>query len=227
MGKCRECFTRARRPEEIAQRRQEIVAAAARLLDQQPLDQISLNGIAREAGLAKSAVYRYFESREAIFLQILERDFRHWVDEVEYALGKLRGCNDAALVSGALVAATVRQPRLCHLVSRLASVLEQNLSEQAVLAFKQQSVDLAMRMVVALSGALPAVPTEQWAEFVNPAIALIAGLWPLSHPSETVTRVMQRPEFRAFAPDFERQLRRTLHMALLGMQQQGQAGSPG
>lgn len=219
MGKCRECFTRARRPEEVAQRREEIVAAATTLLGRHGLDQISLNGIAREAGLAKSAVYRYFESREAIFLHILERDFRDWLDEVEYALGKLKGCDDAGAVAVALTAATVRQPRLCQLVSSLASVLEQNLSEQAILSFKQESLQLAMRMVVALSVALPSVPAEQWAEFVNPAIALIAGLWPLSHPSETVQKVMQRPEFQAFQPDFERQLGRTLHMALLGMQQ--------
>ena len=219
MGKCRECFTRARRPEEIAQRREEIVAAAAAMLDRHSLDQISLNGIAREAGFAKSAVYRYFESREAIFLQILERDFRDWVDEVEYALGKLKGCDDAAAVAAALVTATVRQPRLCQLVSSLASVLEQNLSEEAVLDFKRESLQLAMRMVVALTVALPSVPAEQWPEFVNPAIALIAGLWPLSHPSETVQKVMQRPEFQAFQPDFGRQLERTLHMALLGMQQ--------
>lgn len=219
MGKCRECFTRARRPEEVAQRREEIVAAASVLLGRQGLDQISLNAIAREAGLAKSAVYRYFESREAIFLQILERDFRDWLDEVEYALGKLKGCEDAEAVATALASATIRQPRLCQLVSSLASVLEQNLSEEAVLGFKQESLQLAMRMVVSLNAALPSVPVEQWAEFVNPAIALIAGLWPLSHPSETVRKVMQRPEFQAFQPDFERQLGRTLHMALLGMQQ--------
>ena len=220
MGKCRECFTRARRPAEIAQRRQEIVAAAARLLDRSALDQISLNAIAREAGLAKSAVYRYFESREAIFLQILERDFREWLDEVEYALGKLKGCDDPALVAEALTRATVAQPCLCQLVSALAAVLEQNLSEEVVLAFKRESLQLAMRMVVALSGALPSVAMDQWAEFVNPAIGLIAGLWPLSHPSETVSKVMQRPEFEAFKPDFGRQFQRTLHMALLGMQAQ-------
>lgn len=220
MGKCRECFTRARRPEEIAQRRAEILAAAATLLDRSSLDQISLNGIARQAGLAKSAVYRYFESREAIFLQILERDFRDWLDEVEYALGKLKGCDDCAEVAAALTTATLRQPRLCQLVSSLASVLEQNLSEQAVLEFKQESLGLATRMVVALNSALPSIPVQNWPEFVNPAIALIAGLWPLSHPSATVSKVMERPEFQAFKPDFEAQLRRTLHMALLGMQQE-------
>ncbi|MGB1220023.1 MAG: TetR family transcriptional regulator, partial [Alcanivoracaceae bacterium] len=217
LAKCRECFTRARRPEEIAQRREEIVAAAATLLDDQPLDAISLNAIARQVGLAKSAVYRYFESREAIFLKILERDWRDWMDEADYALIAFKGSNDVAGVAAALTGATVKQPRLCTLVSALASVLERNLSEAAVLAFKQDSLQLAMRLVNSLHAALPAIAAHRLVEFLNPALALIAGLWPLCHPSETVRKVMARPEFAPFQPDFEGQLQRTLRTTLAGL----------
>ncbi|MDF1820119.1 MAG: TetR family transcriptional regulator [Alcanivoracaceae bacterium] len=225
MARCRECFTRARRPEEIAQRREEIVAAAATLLDDQPLDAISLNAIARQAGLAKSAVYRYFESREAIFLKILERDWRDWMDEADYALIPFKGSNDVGGVAGALTRATVGQPRMCTLVSSLASVLERNLSEEAVLAFKQESLALAMRLVNSLHAALPAVPAHRLVEFLNPAFALIAGLWPLCHPSDTVRAVMARPEFAPFQPDFEGQFRRTLGMTLTGLMEECRANA--
>ncbi len=217
MAQRRECFTRARRPDEIAQRQEEIVAAAATLLDQGELDRISLNAIARQAGLAKSAVYRYFESREAIFLKILERDWQQWLTEVEAALASLAGSDDPEAVATALTRATLDHPRLCRLVSALSSVLEQNLSEDVVLAFKQESLTLATRMMEALHQALPSIAMNQWQDFANPAIALIAGLWPLSHPSETVRKVMARPEFAPFQPDFEHQFRRTLTLALRGM----------
>ena len=223
MAKRRECFTRARRPEEIAQRQEEIVSAAAALLDREALDRISLNAIAREAGLAKSAVYRYFESREAIFLQILERDWKQWLERVEAALAPLAGSDDPEAVADALTAATVAQPRLCRLVSALSSVLEQNLSEEVVLAFKQESLTLATRMMEALHSSLPSIAMNQWLDFANPAIALIAGLWPLSHPSETVRRVMARPEFAPFQPDFEHQFRRTLTLAIRGLQEENRA----
>ncbi len=217
MTQRRDSFTRARRPDEIAQREEEIVAAAAVLLDAYRLCGISLNAIAREAGLAKSAVYRYFESREAIFLRILERDWRTWLAAVEDALKPLAGSDDPVAVADALTSATVAQPRLCRLVSALSSVLEQNLSEEAVWAFKQESLALATRMIDSLHAALPSITPNQWLDFLNPALALIAGLWPLSHPSETVSQVMARPEFAPFQPDFARQFQRTLTLTLRGL----------
>ena len=219
MAKYRECFTRARRPEEIAQRREEIVLAAAALLDQRPLESISLNAIASQAGMAKSAVYRYFESREAIFLKILEADFRHWLDDVEVAFAPLSGSNDVERVAAELAGAVLRHPRLCWLVSALASVLEYNLSEEVVLAFKQQSLQLGMRLVSILQGALPAIAVQQLVDFLHPALALIAGLWPLSHPSETVSKIMARPEFAPFKPDFEVHFRNTVCTILAGLMQ--------
>lgn len=223
MAKYRECFTRARRPEEIAQRREEIVLAAAVLLDQQPLESISLNAIARQAGMAKSAVYRYFESREAIFLKILEADFRHWLEDVEAAFALLSGTNDIERVAAELTAATMKHPRLCWLVSALASVLEYNLSEEVVLAFKQESLALGMRLVGILQGALPAIAVRDLTDFLHPVLALIAGLWPLSHPSETVNRIMSRPEFALFQPNFEVQFQKTVCMILAGLIQNAES----
>jgi len=220
LGKCRECFTRARRPEEIAQRREEIVLAAAALLDQQPLDAISLNAIAREAGIAKSAVYRYFESREAIFLKILEGDWRRWVADARSALTPLAGSNDVEAVAKALTSTTLEYPRMCWLVSALASVLEHNLSEDAILAFKQESLQLGLQLVANLHAALPAIDAARLADFLQPAFALIAGLWPLSHPSEPVARVMTRPEFAPFQPNFAVHFERTLCMTLKGLMQE-------
>ncbi len=217
----RECFTRARRPEEIAQRRDEIVQAAATLLDQQPLESISLNAIAREAGMAKSAVYRYFESREAIFLKILEQDWRRWLADAAVVLAPLQGSDDVAAVARALTTATVKHPRLCWLVSSLASVLEHNLSEEVVLAFKQQSLQLGLGLVNDLHAAMPSITVPKLVDFLHPAFALIAGLWPLSHPSDTVRKIMSRPEFAPFQPDFAAQFERTLCMTLSGLLQEG------
>lgn len=220
MAKCRECFTRARRPEEVAQRREEIVLAASALLDRQPLESISLNAIARDAGIAKSAVYRYFESREAIFLKILETDWRHWLEALDERLAPLHGSNDAAAVASALTVTTVEHPRMCWLVSALASVLEHNLSEDVILVFKQESLQLGLRLVSSLQGALPTIDAAQLVQFLHPAFALIAGLWPLSHPSASVRKIMARPEFAPFQPNFEEQFQRTLCMTLQGLMQQ-------
>jgi AcrR family transcriptional regulator len=68
-------FTRARRPEEKEVRRQQILTAARTLLAERGVSELSLNELARRSRVSKPNVYRYFESREDVLLQL-------WVDEV-------------------------------------------------------------------------------------------------------------------------------------------------
>src|SRR5712692_5405304 len=80
--KRRRTFRRARRPEEKEVRRQQILAAARKLLAGRGVGELSLNELARRAGVSKPNVYRYFESREDVLLQV-------WVDEVRELGGRL------------------------------------------------------------------------------------------------------------------------------------------
>lgn len=211
------CFIRARKPEEIAQRRDSILAATARLLAQQAPDQLSLNAIAREARLAKSNVYRYFESREAIYLALLMQDLDGWVEDVKAVLAPLAGSNQPATVAAVLATATVARPRLCQLVSLLGNVLERNLSEQAVLAFKQESLQRGLAVLSALQAALPAVDTVRLQDFMAYFLAQVGGLWPVCHPAPLVEKVLQRPELSLMRRDFADSLTDSLQLMLAGL----------
>ena len=76
-------WQRARTPEQIEQRRCAILTAAAELFESEGLDNVSLNGIARHAGVSKANIYRYFETREAIYLHLVREQFEAWVTSVE------------------------------------------------------------------------------------------------------------------------------------------------
>ena len=75
-------FQRARSEEQREIRRQAILDAAAAMLDVMPVSEVSLNELSRRAGLAKSNVLRYFESREAILLELLDRATKLWLSEL-------------------------------------------------------------------------------------------------------------------------------------------------
>jgi len=62
-------FQRARSDEQREMRRRSILDAAAAMLTEMPVAEVTLNGLSRRAGLAKSNVLRYFESREAVLLE--------------------------------------------------------------------------------------------------------------------------------------------------------------
>ena len=81
-----ETFRRARRPEQKQQRREEILAAARELALADGVRSVSLAGIAALVGIDKSALLRYFETREQIFLELVAREWPAWVQALHDGL---------------------------------------------------------------------------------------------------------------------------------------------
>lgn len=209
-------FQRARRPDQKQLRRRTILSAADELLSGGGVDSVSLNAIAERAGLAKSNLYRYFESREEIFLQLLLDDWEASARTLEHELVKLAGSNDAASVARVLARLPADRPRLGQLVSVLSSVLEQNVSVELALQFKREVRGLGIRQTNALHAALPALPLSDCAAFGQILYALLAGFWPMAHPAAAVRTVLESPEFAGQIPRVPEDLEAAIHVLLVG-----------
>src|SRR4051794_7039673 len=79
-------FRRARTEEQREARRRAILSTAEAMLAEMPVAALSLNELSRRVGLAKSNVLRYFETREAVLLELLDAAWREWLDGLEDAL---------------------------------------------------------------------------------------------------------------------------------------------
>lgn len=55
------------------ERREQIVAAAARLFQSRPMDQVSTVEIAREAGIARGLLNHYFKDKRGLYLEVIRR----------------------------------------------------------------------------------------------------------------------------------------------------------
>lgn len=55
------------------ERQQAILATAERLLEQRPLQEISVDDLARGAGISRPSFYFYFASKDAVFLALVDR----------------------------------------------------------------------------------------------------------------------------------------------------------
>jgi AcrR family transcriptional regulator len=209
-------FQRARSAERKAQRRRALLEATAELVDEAGVGAVSLSAIARRVGLCKSNIYTYFESREHILLELLHDDWSAWTADTEVALVKLERPADAATVAQLLTRSFIARPRLCQLASVVTSVLEKNVSEDAIVEFKTRALSLGIRAAAMLHATLPALELELCAWLLKPTFALVAGLWPMAHPPPAAAKVMERPEFAVHITDFERELGRSLELLLRG-----------
>ncbi|SKA80148.1 transcriptional regulator, TetR family [Agreia bicolorata] len=137
-------FQRARNEAQREVRRQTILETATEMLAEMSVAEISLNELSRRVGLAKSNVLRYFESREAVLLELLENALEAWVAQLpgELAIGvdergSLRERVDQ--VAAVLSASLVRQAVLCDLLNAQGSVLEHNVSVEVVVRHKRSA----------------------------------------------------------------------------------------
>lgn len=214
-------FQRARKPDEKAHRKREILEAAAALFEAFGLDGVSLNAVARKAGIAKSNLYRYFESREAILLALLNQDQLAGVAALEEGLAKLTNNVDVRAVARVFAKTIAAAPRFCALQTALSTVLEQNLSEKTVAAYKRNVLRLGIRLGNALRAALPAFPPHAIGPFLRYFHAALAGLYPLANPPPAVARAIRDPDLAVFRCDFAEDFEAMLAAVLTSLAQKG------
>ncbi|RMF23089.1 MAG: TetR/AcrR family transcriptional regulator [Deltaproteobacteria bacterium] len=210
-------WQRARSKEQKEQRRTALLAAASRLLESHDLDHISLNRIAREANISKANVYRYFESREELFLHLVLETLEHLVGVLVRRLGSLSASGDERGVARAFASTIAEYPRFARLSSVLGTVLERNVSADTVADFKNAYLRSMTEVVAAVASALPDLATEDAAQLVQTCLFVMVGMWPAAHPAPAVSEALKRPELAAFRIDFEADLERILVTAIRGL----------
>jgi len=207
-------FQRARKPEEIESRRETLLAAAAELFDAEGPMGAGLNAIAAKAGFTKSNVYRYFESREQVLLELFLDEMGRMVPAF---CGRLETATkgDVVGVADVVADAFLSRPRLGQLTAILAGVLEANVSEETIMRTKRTLAGMSARLAEALQRKLPTASIADCLWAVSMVGTLVAGMWPSARPSPAAARVLAREEFAAFRPNIERDLQRAAR-ALLG-----------
>jgi AcrR family transcriptional regulator len=187
-------FQRARRPEQMAERRSAIMTSAREMLAEKNLADISLRELSDRVGLAKSNVLRYFDSREAIFLEVLDEEFQAWLAALDARLGKPRarkpGYAVEVRVATTMAVSLVEAELLCELLASMAVVLERNISGEFARDFKTRATANTVAVAQLVASHLPWLPGEFSLFFAEAALMLTAGMYPFSVPTEPVRVAM-------------------------------------
>ncbi|MFH9038218.1 TetR family transcriptional regulator [Streptomyces sp. NPDC017966] len=145
-------FQRARSEEQREIRRRAILDTAAAMLEEMPVADVSLNELSRRVGLAKSNVLRYFESREAVLLELLDAFLERWLVELAEELAADIEADAAPEVRAGRLAETLSRSLasrvvLCDLFGAQGGVLEHNVSVEVVKRHKRSSLTRLADMV--------------------------------------------------------------------------------
>ena len=187
-------FQRARRPEHKRQRSEAILAAARTLAERDGVRAVSLADIAAAVGVHKTALLRYFETREEIYLRLAAEDWRSWVAATRTALAGLAP-GDVGGVASALATTLAERPLLCDLMIHAPLNLERNVSLESARTFKHAAVGSVGELAAEIRTVLPKL-TEQGAFDLVASVSMIAaGLWQIGHPTPTLLELYaEEPE---------------------------------
>jgi AcrR family transcriptional regulator len=215
-------FQRARSEEQREIRRQAILDTAAAMLDVMPVSEVSLNELSRRAGLAKSNVLRYFESREAILLELLDRATKLWLSELpeQLAAGMAAdGTPGERADQLAVVLARSVTPRreLCDLLSAQAGVLEHNVSAEVVARYKRAMADNQVALTELALRQLPELGDDGAWKACAMAVVFTGALWSYTqHPASVLAAYAADPSLAVLRLEFTPALEEALATLLTG-----------
>jgi AcrR family transcriptional regulator len=178
----------------MAARRAAILDTARAMLAEKSVTEISLRELSDRVGLAKSNVLRYFDSREAIFLEVMDAECRSWLTRLDKSLGKTRPRKprhaNEVRVATAIADTLADEPLLCELLGAMAGVLERNISADCARDFKARAVGNIEALARLVTRHLPWLSADGVALFAEGTFMLAAGMYPFSIPIEPVRQAM-------------------------------------
>jgi AcrR family transcriptional regulator len=167
-------------------------------------------------------VLRYFESREAVLLELLEEAWLEWLgalaadleEAVDAAAPTARRGDQVAAVLAASLAA---RPVLCDLISAQAAVLERNVSPQVAATYKRTTMTAIGDLGALLGRHLGDLTGHDATRLGAAAMVTTGALWPQCQPSPAMLAAYEAdPSLAALRLDFEPALREFLEVFTSG-----------
>jgi hypothetical protein len=172
-------------------------------------------------------VLRYFDSREAVFLEILDEECGAWLEELGGLLGRPRArkpnYHNEIRVATVIADSLVARPLLCELIGSMAGELERNISAEFAKDFKARATERTLALSGLVTRHLPWLPSGFSDLFAEGALTLTAGMYPFSVPTDAVRSAMAEMGYPDPHERFVKGLRSGLTTWLIGAAAQSEA----
>ncbi|WP_153811910.1 TetR family transcriptional regulator [Streptomyces sp. SUK 48] len=209
-------FQRARSAEAKQAREAAILDAARTLGRVRGVRDVTLTDIAAAVGMHKSALLRYFETREQIFLALTAEGWREWSAALRADLGRRAGATPAE-VAAVLAGTLAARPMFCDLLAQAPLNLERNVSIESVRSFKLVTLK-EVELIGGELGRLLGLDESQAVDTIATATSLAGALWQMATPGPRLRELYTSdPRLGHAVVEVEPRLNRVLSAYLTGV----------
>jgi len=206
-------YQRARTAQHKEERRNAILVVARELAEITPYADITMDAVARRAGLGKSTLYGYFETKEELFIALVDAEFAKWFADVSM---RVVGVTDFKEMSSLICSTILERQMLMGLLAVLHPVIEHGIDRETAIRFKTLFLERTTVTGRALETAMPFLGPGGGLQFLVLLHALVIGLTHMSNPSPVCAGVLADPEFAPIRVMFEKPLALGVSVLLAG-----------
>ncbi len=178
-------------PALTAARKEEIVAACAELYETMSFKEITIKEIGAATSFTRTSIYNYFETKEEIFLALLQKEYELWVEAMDAVMGERDQMTRAELAQTIARTLTDR-PRLLRLLSMNLYDMEAHSRPERLAEFKVAygaSLHAVTRM---LEKYVPEMDGAARQQFLYAFFPFIYGIYPYTSVTEKQKEAMEQ-----------------------------------
>lgn len=195
------------------QRKNEIISACEKLYQSKGFKDITIKDISVETTFSRPSIYNYFETKEEIFLALLEREYAEWTAD----LGRISAA-DKILTREAFaekIAGTLgRRTTLFRISAMNLYEIEENSRLERLVQFKKTFKAAADAFMLCVKKCLPDCGRAKQNEIRYAFFPFMNGLYPYTHPTDKQCEAMKQAGISFEVQPVEKLVRRFLRQIL-------------
>lgn len=172
-------------------RKEEIISACAALYETMSFKDITLKDISQATSFTRTSIYNYFQTKEEIFLALLQREYDLWHQDLLVLLDTHEAMTADAFAA-ALSHTLARRARMLKLLSMNHYDMESNSRMANLVAFKR-SYGTAMQAVTqCVEKFFPHVSEEAVQGFLYAFFPFLFGIYPYAYVTDKQKAAMDQ-----------------------------------
>ncbi len=171
-------------------RKEEIINACASLYETMGFKDITIRDIGAKTSFTRTSIYNYFQTKEEIFLALLEREHRLWIADLE----EIVQTNSSLSVDGfADKLARILEKRGCMLKLMCMNLydMEGNSRIENLVSFKKEYANALRAISCCLEKFFPSMTVNDIQEFLYAFFPFLFGIYPYSSHTEKQEEAMR------------------------------------
>lgn len=172
-------------------RKEEIINACERLYEKKSFKEITIKSIGEETTFSRPSIYNYFETKEEIFLAILQQEYEKWILELEQMQRSYETMTKKQFAENMAHSIEKRQ-KLLKLLSMNLYDIEENSRMELLIEFKQVYGKAIRTIKSCLDKFFKDMQEEEKINFLYSFLPFMYGIYPYAVVTEKQKEAMEQ-----------------------------------